>query len=151
MKFDSKKHVDLEQFVPSIIDNLNSFAKKESINKVYEVSIKDNYVEGTVSIGKTKKRKGNNFKTLIFTVTDLESRERLTLFSIDYKFKNPADKLTSNYKKALYKEFLSNVLLAFSFNFENIIRAERAEQILQRTVPTADKEDQDVAKSVIGG
>lgn len=134
MKFNPSKHVDVEMLVNSIIDRINEMCEVEKINKLYEVSIKSDYLKGTISIGGKSKKKTKKTKTLLFTVVDLETRERLSLFSVDYQFKNPAEALTSNYKKRLYKEFLYNMVLGFGFNIESIIRADMAEKALENTI-----------------
>lgn len=149
MKFNPKIHINIEDTVKEFIDKMNSFCVENQINKLYEISIKDDYLHGTVSIGdKDKKTPNQKTKTILFTVADLDTRERITLLSVDYKFKNPSAILTSNYKKALYKELFFNIMLGFSFNFENIIKAEKAEEALA-TVTNFKSDDEVNVKDMI--
>ncbi len=149
MKLDHKKHIDLELVVQQFIETLNKFAEDKDLKKVYSLDIKDNHVDGIVSVNKAKKKASAKKKTLSFVVASLENNERLTLLSIDYRFNNPAEILSSKYKLALYKEFLSSILTGFAINFENIIRASMAEELLANNLKNNVQEDIEKASSYL--
>lgn len=126
MLFEVKTDVNLFTLVDELITRLNNTAKTNNIPKVYEVRVKDGTYKSNVILKENKKPKP--FKTIVFTSSDLETREQIVLFSADYVLSNPADALKVNYKKILYKELLFSCLLFCGISFENSIKEERIKQ-----------------------
>lgn len=129
MQFNPKKHVDIFEMVDEIIKRINKTVKKNNINKIYEVRIKDGTYKSNITIKATKKNKP--FKTILLVSSDLDTREQIVLFSCDYTIKNPADLLRSNYKKHLYKELLYSCLISFAIVSENTIKQQRVEKSIE--------------------
>lgn len=129
MQFNPKLHVNLKDLVEGIVDRINKTAEENKLQKLYEIRIKD----GTYK-GNTRLKEGNKpkpFKSIIFVVNDLDTREQVVLFSADYTIKNSSELLTSNYKKALYKELLYSCLLSFGIIAENTVKQQRVETALK--------------------
>lgn len=150
MKYNPKVHVDIEELTDKFIDRLNKFAIDQNLDKIYSLDIKVNKLKGNVSIG-DKKENNNSIRTLVFSVSNLENREKLNLFSVDYQLKNPAEALKGTYKKALYIEFYFSVLQGFSLNFENIIRQQRAEDLITNNMKLEAEREKNIIKNVLHG
>lgn len=103
-----KQKVDIVQLVDEFISIMNKRCEDNSVPSLYEVGIREGDVKSPNPINMKKGKSNNKFKTLRVTVSDLNTHERLTLFSVDYVYHNPSELLTSDYKKVLYREFLFN-------------------------------------------
>ena len=119
-KDNPRDRVNVIELVDKMVANLNKQCEKHEIPKYYKLVIKD---------GIKSDPKEHTFKTLLFTVADLNSMERLTLFSLDYSFKNPAYVLTLPYKRELYTEFLSSCVDVFAINLEANVRHNKAAEM----------------------
>ena len=117
MKQNPKEIVNIVMLVEEFIAKLNTECVKHKVQKYYKVSITD-----------TEDKKG---KRLQLTVADLDTNERIILFSLDYTFSNPAKALTDSYKRTLYREFLFNCVGLFSFNMEQNIKYNRTKSKLE--------------------
>lgn len=136
MKHNPKETVNIIDLVTSYINKLNSECVIHKIPKVYEVLIVNAETEmnpallekGIVHIPKKCKR-------LKFTVSNTETHERMTLFSIDYVANHPADLIKAPYKRTLYRDFLLNAVQLFGINLETVIK-HREEQERLKTAKT---------------
>lgn len=131
MKQNPKEQVNIIELGQEFIKKLNEQCKATKVQKVYEVTIKDGKLKSDNRVGKEIKD-NKTFKTLKFTVADLETNERITLFSTDYVFKNPADVLKKDYKRVLYREFFYGAVVVFAFNMEATIKQRRMEEVLTK-------------------
>lgn len=127
MLFDVKTDVNLFTLVDELISRINKTAKENNVPKIYEIRIKDGTYKSGIDVNKTTK-KGKPFKTIVFTSSDLDTREQIVLFSADYVFSNPADALKHNYRKALYKEVLYSCLMYCAISFENQVKEQRVQE-----------------------
>lgn len=129
MKFNPKHDVNIFTLVDELITRINKTAEENNLQKLYDIRIKDGTYKGNVRLKEGKKPKP--FKSIVFTVSDIDTREQIVLFTADYVIKNGSDLLTSNYKKALYKELLYSVLITFGITAENTVKQQRVEKSLK--------------------
>ncbi len=141
MKQNPKEQVNIIELGQEFIKKLNEQCVTNKVNKLYEVSIKDGKLasDNRVSKGDEKKNQNKRFKTLKFTVVDLDSRERITLFSTDFVYSNPAEVFKGEYKTILYKEFFYGAVVVFAFNMEATIKQRNLEQVLTKPLVKEEK------------
>ena len=107
MQFNHKKDVDIIRLCEEFITNLNKMDKK----KVYDLRITDKAGKADYRPNEKKGKEHKPGKTIIFTVADVESKERLTLYSATYTFNDVKDQLAGTYKRKLYVLFLKYFFL----------------------------------------
>ena len=153
MKYNVKEHVNVIDTVDSFIAKLNEYSINSKQNKVYDLSIKK-------GVGKSKYRPNEKdadkpFVTLLFTVADATTRERITLFSVDYVFNDVKDRFKGMYKKVLYLEFLNSVVLGYAIQIENVLKRQNIEKAItineklagQSPAPSNKGKDEDIIKA----
>lgn len=132
MKHNTKEIINIVEMGQAFVENLNKSCKAHDMQEFYEVTIKDGKLKSNNRVGTNTENENKPYKTLRFVVVDLETNERLTLFSTDYVFKNPAKMLGSDYKRVLYREFMYACFSVSAFTLKNNIRAHNAEMLLKR-------------------
>jgi len=145
MKVNPKETINIVELVAAYVTTLNKRCVIHKVPKVYDVRI----IKGTTVPSKEEVAKGvkpQRCKRIIFTVANTENKERLTLFSLDYVIKNPADTLKAPYKRVLYRELLFNAFGAFGFNLETSIRNAAVDKTL-KDVKTYTVEDDKNSKA----
>lgn len=121
MKVNPKEAVNIIELVDSFISTINKRCVVHKIPKVYEIRI----INTKTTLTQEDIKKGTKqkpCKQIKFTVANTETNERITLYTLDYVLKNPAEALRVTYKRTLYREFLFNAVGVFGFNLESIIR-----------------------------
>jgi len=142
MKYDVKYHVNLEEMVDAFIERLNKNCEEVGIKKVYEVVIKKGTFKSDTTVGDSSKTT-QPFKTIVFSVVNLENRDKIVLYSTDYRVSNPAQWLSTPWRKKMYGEVLFNCLLGYGALAEQQLLAERL-----RSSPVKDKGGVEESKPV---
>jgi len=129
MKPNPKDIVNIITLTEEFINTLNTSCATHKVGKLYELKIVDAKTNVTTEQLKAG-HKEQRCKRLKFTVSDLETNERLTLYTLDYIVSNPAKLLSAPYRRTLYREFLYNAVGTFGFNLETSIRHRKSEEKL---------------------
>ena len=124
MKYNAKFHINIEEMVDGFISRLNNDCELQGIKKLYEVTIKNGTYKSDTAVNKSSKV-NKPFKTIVYSVVDLETRFKTVLYSTDYRVKNPAELLTTNWRKKMYGELLYNCLLGYGMLAEQQLLEER--------------------------
>lgn len=130
-----KENINIVELVQSYIKILNTSCKENNIKKHYSIDIINGKIPSDIRVKDTKEKR-KTFKQLKFTIANLETNERITLFSVDYVLKNPADVFNGDYKKVLYKEFLYSTTSLFAITMENFKKQEKAESLIKHKINT---------------
>lgn len=128
-----KTVIDIEVLINELANRLTKQSKLAGIQKIYEVTIKKNTTpirNTNANLKKGGKVMVSDYSTLSLIMVDLETHERVVLFTNDYIFNNPAERLTSNYKRKMYIDLMYNCFAVFSINIANTIRQQRSEEYL---------------------
>lgn len=129
MKHNPKEVINIIALVDEFVNTLNNKCEKAKIQKHYIIRLKDGmWHPNTEQVKKGEKSK--RCKTIMLTVADLDTKDRLTLFSLDYVFNNPADCLTAPYKRTLYRELLYNAVGVFALNMESALKSRQVNKKL---------------------
>lgn len=126
-----KENINIVTLVEEYITRLNSNCKEYKVPKVYSLEIISTETKPSIQEiqrGQTPKK----CKQLRFTVVNLDNNERLVLYTLDYIPNNPADLLSSPYKRTLYRQFLYECLGVFGITIENHLRQEQAKKMIER-------------------
>lgn len=156
MKYNVKEHVNIFNLVEEFINKLNKYSEENKLNKVYNIKITNNVGKSHYRPNEKEGKANKEFVTLLFTLADTETSERITLFSVDYVFNDVKERLKGLYKKRLYEEFLYSVVMGFSFQLESIIKRrnitkaiEIQETLAGKIVGTSTKEDDELIKNAV--
>lgn len=124
-----KSKLDAVELINDFVKQLNKGCEQSEIARRYEVTIKNTKLVSDTKVGANKEGKSKTIKLLMY---DLETNERMTLFSVDYVFKNPSDVLNVGYQKILIRELLYTSFASTAFTLESTIKTERVNQLLNR-------------------
>lgn len=124
-----KSKLDSVELLNDFVKKLNAGCEASDIARFYEVTIKDTKLSSAVRVGSDKKN--GKSKTIRLVMYDLETKERMTLFSTDYVFKNPSEVLNSDYQKVLIRELLYTSFASTVFTLESTIKSQKVNELFK--------------------
>lgn len=130
-KENPKEVINIITLTEEYISTLNTRCKEHKIPKYYVLDIIDS--ETTITLQEVQRGiTPKKCKQLRLVVADLESNERLILYTLDYVPENPAALLTAPYKRTLYRQFLFEAIGVFSNTVEHYLKEKRAKEAVER-------------------
>lgn len=130
-----KENINVIELVDAFVKRVNTQFKESGAQRIMEVAIKKSTRPLKVDRVITNEEKGGKINTkkegraIYVYLHNLETNERLVLFTSQFFPKNPSEILTSGYKRQLYIELLYNCFGIFAVNMEDVIISRRLAQL----------------------
>ena len=132
MKHNIKETVNIVALVEEYVQQLNDSCEGHDLKEMYKLTISD-----------TGKKKGKG-KTLRLMHYDLQTNERIVLYSTTHTFKNPGESLTVDYKRKLCKQFMYDSFTVFAITIKSNMAKAKADRLLKAKARQQQEEVNDI-------